>query len=433
MALRIFLILLDEQEKVRQNEGAMTEANTYYPRTASAKVAYLSAHYPCVLVLGARQVGKSTMLQELCPPGMSYVTLDDFKLAEQAKRDPMGFLQEYREPLFIDEVQYAPELLRAIKLKVDAGKRNGMYWLTGSQQFHLMKGVTETLVGRVGIVDLHSMSQREALGVGASAPVFDPESPGDYAEGGQMCDIHTLYERIWRGGYPALKRDPELEPEGFFDSYVRTFLERDVRELSQVGNRAAFVKFMQSAALRTGQQLVYADLARDAEVSPNTVKAWVSILETTGIVALLQPYSANAIKRLTKTPKLYFMDTGLCAWLAGWTSAKSLMKGSMAGSILETWVYGQLIRSFNHNGKRPQLYFFRDAKGTAEVDFLLVQDGGIYPMEVKRSSNPDAADLRHARKIPTGPLELRPGIVFCTAEQPYTLADGIRAFPISLL
>ena len=296
-----------------------------------------------------------------------------------------------------------------------------------------MQGVTETLVGRVGILDLHSMSQREILGLGNGAPVFDPEELREYAAGGKVCGIHELYELIWRGGYPALRRDPELELEGFFDSYTRTFLERDVRELSQVGNRAAFVKFMQSAALRTGQQLVYADLARDAEVSPNTVKAWISILETTGIVSILQPYSANAIKRLTKTPKLYFMDTGLCAWLAGWKSAKALMQSPMSGAILETWVYGQLIRSFNHNGKRPQLYFFRDAKGTAEVDFVLVQNGTIYPMEVKRSSSPAAADLRHAAKIPTGQFTLHSGVVFCTAEQLYSLEQGAQAFPISLL
>ena len=416
-----------------QNESGMMNERTYYPRTAAAKVEYLSAHYPCVLVLGARQVGKSTMLRELCPEGMSYVTLDDYTLAAQAQSDPIGFLQEHPAPLFIDEVQYAPALLRAIKLKVDEGGQNGMYWLTGSQQFHLMQGITETLVGRVGILDLHSMSQREILGQGNGAPVFDPEELREYAAGGKVSGIHELYERIWRGGYPALRRDPELELEGFFDSYTRTFLERDVRELSQVGNRAAFVKFMQSAALRTGQQLVYADLARDAEESPNTIKAWVSILEATGIVSLLQPYSSNAIKRLTKTPKLYFMDTGLCAWLAGWKSAKALMQSPMSGAILETWVYGQLIRSFNHNGRRPQLYFFRDAKGTAEVDFVLVQNGTIYPMEVKRSSSPTAADLRHAAKIPTGQFSLHPGVVFCTVEQLYTLEKGAQAFPISLL
>ncbi|MDO5469916.1 MAG: ATP-binding protein [Akkermansia sp.] len=406
---------------------------TYFPRTATDRVKYLSAHYPCILLTGARQVGKSTLLEELRPEGMNYVTLDDYLLAEEAKRDPIGFLQRHKAPLFIDEVQYAPELLRAIKMRVDAEKRNGLYWLAGSQHFHLMQGVSESLAGRVGILDLHSMSQRECLGLGSTASVFDPENPAAVASADAACDIHELYHRIWRGGYPVLSKDKALEPATFFDSYVRTYLERDVNQLAQVGNRAAFLKLMQSAAMRSGQQLVYTDLARDAEVSPNTAKAWVAMLEATGIISLLQPYSTNSTKRLTKTPKLYFMDTGLCSWLAGWQSPPALMNSPFAGAILETWVYGQLIRSFNHNGSRPRLYFFRDARGTAEVDFLLVQNGIIYPMEVKRSSSPTATDLRHTAKIPPGMFELTPGIIFSTAEQPYTLENGIRTFPVSML
>lgn len=406
---------------------------TYYKRTAADWVKYMSAHFPCVLLTGARQVGKSTLLEEVLPEGMNYVTLDDYTLAEEARRDPIGFLKAHEAPLLIDEVQYAPALFRAIKMRVDAAKRKGMYWMTGSQHFHLMEGVSESLAGRVGIIDLYSLSQRECLGLGAAAPWFNPDALDEYAAGVTPCGMEELYRRIWRGGYPALRTDEEMEPGVLFDSYLRTYLERDVNQLLQVENRASFIKLMRSAAARTGQQLVYSDLARDAEVSANTAKAWISILETTGIISLLQPYSTNSIKRLTKTPKLYFMDTGLCSWLAGWDSPESLMKGPFAGPILETFVYGQLMRSFCHNGRRPQLYFFRDAKGTAEVDFLLIRNGGIYPMEVKRSSSPTAADLKHTAKIPTGLYELRPGIVFCTAERRYSLDAGAEAFPISML
>ncbi len=313
---------------------------------------------------------------------MNYVILDDYLLAEDAKRDPIGFLQRHKAPLFIDEVQYAPELLRVIKMKVDAEKRNGQYWLTSSQHFQLMQGVSESLAGRVGILDLHSMSQRECLRLGAEAPFFNPEEPASYADRATAYDLCELYRRIWRGGYPMPSKDTKLEPATFFDSYVRTYLERDVNQLAQVGNRASFLKLMQSAAMRSGQPLVYSDLARDAEVSPNTAKAWGAMLEATGIISLLLPYSTNSIKRLTKTPKLYF---------------------------------------------------FRDARGTSEVDFLLVQNGKIYSMAVKRSSSPSAADLRHAAKIPPGLLELQPGIVFYTAELPYTLENNIYAFPISML
>lgn len=409
------------------------EATTYYPRTIASRLQYMSAHFPCVLLLGARQVGKSTVLEEILPEGMHYVTLDNYVEAEKANRDPIGFLEEHPAPLFIDEVQYAPALMRAIKMKVDAGKQNGMYWMTGSQQFHLMQGVSESLAGRVGILDLYTFSQREILNAGNNAPIFQPEEPAQYAEGITPCNIHELYRRIWRGGYPVLHKDEDMEPDVYFDSYVRSFLERDVRHLTQVSNLASFMKFLRSAALRTGQQIVYSELARDAEITPNTAKAWLSILETTGIISILHPYSVNSIKRLTKTPKLYFMDTGLCCWLAQWDNPTALMNSAYSGAILETWVYGQLLRSFSHNGKRPQLYFFRDAKGTAEVDFLLIQNGGIYPIEVKRSSSPAESDLKHVAKIPNDRLELRPGIIMCTTDRIYSLPNGIYAFPISLL
>lgn len=404
-----------------------------YNRTSAKRISYLSAHFPCVLLQGARQVGKSTLLESVMPEGMNYVTLDDYVLADRARRDPMGFLDDYEAPLCIDEVQYAPELLRAIKIHVDREKRKGMYWLTGSQQLHVMKDISESLAGRVGIMDLHSMSQQEVLGHGASAKVFNPDAPRGSINEDSDCSLEELYYRIWRGGYPALAADAELSPEAFFESYVRSYLERDVNDLAQVGNRAAFARFMQSAAMRTGQQLVYADLARDAEVSPNTVKSWVSILERTGIISLLQPYSTNTIKRVTKTPKLYFCDTGLCCWLAGWDNHVRLMNSTFAGAILETWVYGQLLRSYHHHGKRPQIYFYREANGRAEMDFILIQNGGLYPMEVKRSATPKLDDLRHAQQIPTGPYQLMPGILFCTARQFYPLGAGNYAVPVSML
>ena len=425
--------MLDKYLQTAHNTCVSVVKKMFYLRTAARSVEYLSAHFPCVLVQGARQVGKSTLLESVMPRGMNYVSLDDFVLAERARRDPMGFLEDYPSPLCIDEVQYAPDLLRAIKIRVDKEKNKGMYWMTGSLQLHVMKDVSETLAGRVGIMDLHSLSQQELLGHGENARVFDPAAPRDCINESTACGLEALYRRIWRGGYPALAVDDALEPDAFFESYVRSYLERDVNDLAQVGNRAAFVRFMRSAAMRTGQQLVYADLARDAEVSPNTIKVWVSILERTGIVSLLHPYSTNSIKRLTKTPKLYFCDTGLCCWLAGWESPESLMNSPFAGAILENWVYAQLLRSYNHNGKRPQIYYFREANGRAEMDFLLIRNGCIYPMEVKRSSTPRLEDLRHAGQIPTGPYQLMPGIVFCTSQQYYPLGNGNCAVPVSMI
>lgn len=406
----------------------------YRERSMENKVRELSRSFACIMLTGARQVGKSTLLKRMMPEGMRYVTLDDPEMADYAKKDPIGFIDEMGEPLCIDEVQYAPEVLRAIKIKVDeAQQRPGMYWMTGSQRFEMMKGVTESLAGRVAIVDLYSMSQREVCGGTLCHEPFAPECVKSLVQTQNICGLSELYHRIWLGGYPMLVMRPQMSVDDYFRSYVQTYVERDVQALSQVGNLASFVRLMRSAAMRTGQQLVYSDLARDAEVSSKTAAAWVSILQASGIISLLEPYHVNTTKRLAKTPKLYFMDTGLCCWLAGWTNAEQLKNSAYAGAILETWVYGQLVRSFANAGQRPFLYYYRDRDG-AEVDFLLLQNGGIYPMEVKRSSTPSTADLKWASRIPTGlHYEIKPGIVFCTAEKPIPMPFGAYGFPIQAL
>ncbi len=426
----IFGNLIDKTPKMVHDES-MSRQKLYY-RTMRRKVEELSEYFPCVMVTGARQVGKSTLLREILPPGMGYVTLDDYVQAEQAEEDPSAFLERHGVPLCIDEIQYAPRLMRAIKVKVDADRKPGMYWLTGSQRFHMMKGVTESLAGRIGILELAGMSQREMVGKGESAMPFNPENAADMMEGSVVCDIRALYERIWRGGYPQLIQYPSMPVHDFFSSYLQTYVERDVQSLSQVGDKSAFVKLMRSAALRTGQQLVYSDLARDADVSPKTAAAWVSILEASGIVALLPPYHVNTLKRLSKSPKLYFLDTGFCSWLAGFESMEALMRSHISGAMLETWVFGQLWRSFSNFGKSPNLYYFRDLNG-AEVDFVMVQNHCLYPMEVKQSNRPTMSDLKGVFKIPTADYDLKPGIVFCTASTLIPLKEGAVAFPISAL
>ena len=407
--------------------------NAYFERAMSTKVKELNEFFPCILVTGARQVGKSTMLKRIMPEGMRYVTLDDYMVADHARKDPIGFLDEWGYPLCIDEIQYAPQLLRAMKLKIDAAEQEpGMYWLTGSQRFVMMKGVSESLAGRIGIVDLHSLSQRELGQQPLHLKAFAPEHPADNVQQQNICGVAELYERIIQGGYPRLAQQEGINREAYFSAYVQTYVERDVQALTQVSNLAAFVKLMRSAAMRTGQQLVYSDLARDADISPKTAAAWVAILQTSGIVELLEPYHVNTTKRLAKTPKLYFMDTGLCCWLAGWENATQLMNGGYAGAILETWVYGQLVRSFANAGESPRLTYYRDRNG-AEVDFIHEKNGCLYPMEVKRSSSPSTDDLRWVKHIPLGSAQLRPGIVFCTANSYIPMPFGAAGFPISAL
>ena len=404
-----------------------------YERTLRRKIEELNTYFPCVMLTGARQVGKSTLLRGMLPEGMNYVTLDDYVEAARAKEDPNGFLDRHGLPLCIDEIQYAPELLRAIKVRVDADRRPGMYWLTGSQRFHMMKGVTESLAGRIGILELMSLSQRETLGQGESATCFLPSALSQSTPVEGTCGISALYERIWRGGYPQLIQYPQMPVRDFFSSYLQTYVERDVQSLSQVGDKSAFVTLMRSAALRTGQQLVYSDLARDAGVSPKTAASWVSILETSGVISLLKPYHTNSLKRLAKSPKLYFLDTGLCSWLAGYLSPADLARSPLAGAMLETWVYGQLLRSFTNAGIAPQLYYFRNLDG-AEVDFLLEYNQCLYPMEVKQNTRPIASDLKGMHHIPAALNGIHPGIVFCTASGIEKLnTAGALSYPISAL
>lgn len=409
------------------------ETSEYIPRKALNTIVEMSCEFPCVMVTGARQVGKSTLLRQIMPEDMKYVSLDDFRRLKKAKEDPHGFLEELGTPLCIDEIQYAPELLRGIKLIVDSENRPGMYWLTGSQRFHMMKNASESLAGRVGIVELNTLSQQEARREN-DVPDFFPsiDRLRELTPDHRSCDINELYSLIWRGGYPALHRNLNRNLNYYFDSYLQTYLERDVQALTQVGDKSAFLTLMQSAAARTGQQLVYADIAQDAGISPKTAKNWISILETSGIIALLQPYHTNTIKRLSKTPKLYFMDTGLCAWLCNWSSAATLQSGALSGAILETWVFGQIYRALGNRGMRSRLSYYRDSNG-AEVDFLLEHEGKIYPMEVKRNSNPTADVLKAVGNIPTGHAEMQPGIVLCKAREMFGIGKGHVAFPISAM
>ena len=308
----------------------------YIHRTLERAFLSASDHFPVMLVNGARQVGKTTLLRHLCGEERTYVTLDDPLVLELARRDPSLFLQRYPGQVLIDEIQYAPGLLPLIKMAVDEDRRPGRFWLTGSQHFHLMKSASESLAGRVGILELLGLSRREQDGAGADLPPFLPRPDVLEArlEDTARLRLPDLYSRIWRGSYPALAEDPDLDRDLYYSSYVQTYLQRDVRDLARVGDETAFLKFLRASAARTAQLLNLADLARDAGVAPNTAKSWLSILEASGLVRLLQPYHTNVTKRLVKTPKLYFLDTGLCSWLTEWTSPETLEAGAASGAML---------------------------------------------------------------------------------------------------
>lgn len=376
-----------------------------------------SATFPVLLVTGARQVGKTTLLRAVAEPERRYVTLDDPLQLRLAREDPALFLQTWTPPVLIDEIQYAPELLPHIKMAVDQhgprGGSRGSYWLTGSQPFHLMQGVSESLAGRVAVLPLLGLSSREAQALPDAGP-FLPLRDAVQARqaSARRCDLVGLYAQIWRGSYPALVANPAMDRDLFYASYLQTYLQRDVRDLARVGDQTAFLRFLRAAAARTAQLLNMAELARDADVAPNTAKHWLSVLEASGIAWLLPPWSSNLTKRLTKTPKLYLLDTGLAAWLTQWTSPQTLEAGAMSGAIFETWVLTQILKSHRHAGRQTSLYYYRD-KDQREIDLLIEADGRLHPVECKKSASPGASALAGMRTLAGTGAPLGDGAVVC--------------------
>lgn len=406
----------------------------YTPRTLELFFKKAAAQFPVMLVTGARQVGKTTFLKHLRKAGRTYITLDDPLILSLAREDPALFMQRFPAPILIDEIQYAPQLLPYIKMAVDQDRHPGRFWLTGSQQFPLMKGVSESLAGRVGIVNLLGLSRRESLGRSRESTPFLPTPKGlaRRLQPGAELSLKELYRIIWRGSLPTMALIAETDRDLFYSSYVQTYLQRDVRNLARVGDEMAFLRFLRAAAARSGQLLNVAALARDAEVAFNTAKSWLSILQTSGIVYLLEPYHANVTKRLVKAPKLYFLDTGLCAWLTAWDSPETLAAGAVSGAILETWIMAELLKTWWHNGRPAPFYFYRD-KEQQEVDLLIVQDGTIYPLEFKKSASPGKDAVRHFQALEKLKMPIGPGGVICLTMQSLPLTPTTSSIPVSAI
>jgi len=406
----------------------------YRARTLEGFLEKASTQFPVILVTGARQTGKTTLLRHLGQENRSYVTLDDPLVLSLAKEDPALFIQRFPAPVTIDEIQYAPELLPYIKIEVDRAQRPGLYWLTGSQQFHMMRGVSESLAGRVGIMRLSGFSRRESVAQGAEVTPFLPlpDEVGKRMNTGGRLTLKELYRVIWRGSFPVMALNDKTDRDLFYSSYVQTYLQRDIRDLAHVGDEMAFLRFLRTSAARSGQLLNLAELARDADVAHNTAKNWLSILVTSGIAYLLEPYHTNLTKRLVKTPKLYFLDTGLCAWLTEWSSPETLEAGAMSGAILETWIMSEILKSWWHNGLKAPFYFYRD-KDRKEIDLLIVQDGTVYPLEFKKSASPGKDTIRHFQVLQKLKMPIGPGGVICLTDQSLPLTERNLSIPVSTL
>ena len=343
-----------------------------------------------VLVTGPRQVGKTTMLEKLMEgTDRKYVSLDDMAARNLAKNDPKAFIETYSPPVFIDEVQYAPELFSYIKIQVDTRKQKGDYWLSGSQIFKLMRNVSESLAGRVSLLDLFPLSQNEIYNHKKCSPLdTDFENLKERASEIPAASPVDIFTRIFNGGMPELISEGADDRERFYESYIRTYIERDVRDLSGDVDVLKFYRFMVATAARTAQLVNYKSIADDAEIDQVTVKNWLNILETLGLIFYLHPYSNNLLKRTIKSPKLYFYDSGLVAHLARWSSVEALMNGAQAGALLENFVVSEVAKGYYNSGLRPFLHYFRD-KDNKEIDLLWEANGTLYPLEIKKTANPD--------------------------------------------
>ncbi len=384
----------------------------WIPRKIERLLLEKARQRPVVVLTGARQTGKTSLVRRLFPK-CAFVSLDLPSEAEQAERDPVAFLARHPPPLVVDEVQYAPGLFRHVKTVVDEHRsENGLFILTGSQRFPLMKAVSESLAGRAEIVELETLSWEE---VSAARPKS------------------SLMEFALRGGFPELHEKPALDAVGFFRSYVATYLERDLRQILDVASLRDYERFLRACALRSAQVLNRAELARDVGISPSTAAAWLSALQAGGQARLLEPWFSNRTKSLVKSPKLYLADSGLCAFLMGLRSAKELSASPLVGALWETAVFAEIRkRQINRTGGWD-LHYWRDR--TKEADFLRFRGGRFAVADAKWTEHPDRkeADVlrRVARELPAGSVDAQS--VICRCRNPFPLGDDVAAIPLEAL
>ena len=392
----------------------------YITRELERKFLTMNAVFKAVMVTGARQVGKSTMLKKLAAgEDRTYVNLDNSRDRELAKNDPGLFFQVYKPPVLIDEVQKAPELFEYIKMLCDESEQNGLFWLTGSESKKLMKEARDSLAGRICILKMFSLSQREKMGATDLGEMeFSFRALSERAAHFPANNMPEVFAHIWEGGMPAaIKMNSEQRME-YYESYVETYLMRDAVDDNGIVNTEGFRKVLRACAAFTGNLVNYSDLAQAGNVSVPTAKEWVKILQSMGIVYLLEPYSNNELKRMIKTPKLYFCDTGLCAYLSMWTSKETLMNGAASGHYFENYIVSEFLRMYSCSKNKVNMTFYRDTN-QKEIDIVLEENGILHPIEIKKSSNPDKKAMRTFNLLEKSAMKIGAGGIICMAEKPF--------------
>ena len=400
----------------------------YLQRALEQKFLRMSDFFKAVLVTGARQVGKTTMLKHLAEnQDRTYVSLDSLMARDLAKTDPVLFFQTYKPPVIIDEVQYAPELFSQIKLLCDTGEETGRFWLTGSQQYNMMKNVRESLAGRIGILELYSLSKNEKDGiVFENEPDFSFSCLKERQARATKNDITDVFNHIWRGGMPQILEAGPEQREEYYSAYVNSYLIRDAAEMGGIGDSLRFGKFLAACAALISRQLNYKTLADAAEISQPTAKAWIKLLVSMGIVFMLPPYASNELKRLSKTPKLYFCDTGLAAHLSMWPTCETLQNGAASGHYFENHIVAEMLKSYSYSQSRAQLYYYRDSNAK-EIDLLVQRGNMIHPFQIKKSAHPDRREVKKYAILSNTSAEQGCGGILCMCEEVVPI-DALNCF-----
>lgn len=406
----------------------------YIKRELERKFLKMNKVFKAVMVTGARQVGKSTMLKKLAEnEKRTIVTMDNMRDRELAKNDPRLFFQIYKPPILIDEVQKAPELFETIKQMCDESTECGMFWLTGSESKKMLAEARDTMAGRVCILKMYSLSQREKLGLCEEGEIeLDYDILSERQKKFPSNNIVEVYDHIWHGGMPGTLDMDDEQLQEYYESYIETYLMRDAVDDNGILDTEGFRKALRACASFAGNLLNYSDVATAANVSVATAKDWIKVFQTMGIVFLLEPFSNNELKRLIKTPKLYFCDTGLCAYLSMWTSRDTLMNGAASGHYFENYVVGELLRGYQYSAKKVNMTFYRDTN-QKEIDVVIEKEGKLSPIEIKKSSYPEAKSIRSFSLLKKSSLDVASGGIVCMTDKTFPIDDNNLYIPCNII